>query len=121
MNRRITYIAVIIIAIIATGLIVGYLNFPFFDRVETPMAEIYLGKSTLFIKLIESGATTQDHVEVSAKRKNGDEIILANIVRMNYLAGYEIVNDSLAFTLRDTVFASNKPHVFKVSLEKISR
>ena len=83
------------------------------------MALINLKGSVINIKFVQSGATTQDVVQVTMKKGNADEQIISNIKRMNFLIGYQIIDDTtLDLTLKDTVFASNKAHIFKIRLPR---
>jgi hypothetical protein len=100
-------------------LIIGYFNFPLFKRVDTPMAEINLKGVVIKIKFVQSGATTQDVTQISMKRDNGDERVIKNITKMNFLVGYQILNDtSLELMLKDTVFPTNKVQTFNVILPR---
>lgn len=117
-NRNVLFISVIGGIVLATTLVIGYFNFPLFPREDTPMAEITLDGTIINIKFVQSGATTQDHVQVTIKKGNADERVISNITKMNFLAGYQIINDTLALTLKDTLFASNKTHIFKILIPK---
>ncbi|HEY4323653.1 MAG TPA: hypothetical protein VGN20_06695 [Mucilaginibacter sp.] len=83
------------------------------------MAEINLKGVVIKIKFVQSGATTQDVTQISMKRDNGDERVIKNITKMNFLVGYQILNDtSLELMLKDTVFPTNKVQTFNVILPR---
>jgi hypothetical protein len=118
-NRNIIFISVIGSIVLAIVLVIGYFNFPLFQREDTPMAQINLKGDIINIKFVQSGATTQDVVQVTIKKGKADERVISNITRMNFLIGYQIVDDTtLNLTLKDTVFAGNKAHIFKIQLPK---
>ena len=110
--------SIIGLIVLAIAVIIGFLNFPLFPRVDTPMAQINLKGSIINVKFVQSGATTQDVVQVTIKEGNSDERVISNITRMNFMTGYRIVNDTLELILKDTVFAANKAHIFKIQLPK---
>ncbi len=98
-NKNVLSISIIGAFVLAIILIIGYFNFPLFHREDTQMAEITLAGSIINIKFVQSGATTQDHVQVTIKKGSADERILSNIIKVNFLVGYQIINDTLALTL----------------------
>ncbi|NHA06454.1 hypothetical protein G7092_21780 [Mucilaginibacter sp. HC2] len=118
-KRNVLFITIIGFFALFVIAVVCYFNFPLFQREDTPMAQINLNGAIINIKFVQSGATTQDVVQVTMKRGTTDERVISNITRMNFLISYELINDTtLNLTLKDTVFASNKAHVFKIRLPK---
>lgn len=103
-----------------TGIIVFFIfisNLSLFDKKETLMAKININNNLVNISFIETGATTSDIIQVYLE-ENGNNRILKNIEKNNFLLGYEYINDSTFKLIVNQVGVfKNKPDTIEIFLK----
>ena len=95
-------------------------SFELFPVEKYRIKEISLPNKQYKIRLdyLPSNATSQDYIQVN-KAKNGNEEVLKNYDRHNFVNSYSLINDStLQLVLCDTMIVPDKLDTFLLPLPK---
>jgi hypothetical protein len=107
MKRYLTIFFILIVVIIAGYFIYKASTFNMFDVEISKVAEIEVPNKLYKIGLffIPSNASSQSYIQI---KKLGNEEVLQNYERYNYVNDYKLFNDTLRLILSDTSFTERK-------------
>jgi hypothetical protein len=120
MKKKIILVLTFVIAILIIAVIVyKWHTFKLFDVEITSLAKIPFDNKgcVIDISLVETGATTEDVIQIRKVSDNGEVQPIKSFERYNHLIDCKKINDTtILLILKDTSYYANQADTFKINI-----